>query len=1181
MKDSIKNRKKHLIALFLSAMMLSSVAAFAACGDDSTDSSDSSVEEEVVLEDKDDGLVKNAGFETYDEKNVFNTSVTGWTRSTTSASSGSGLSSKAASGIIDLSVDGWNKLTGSTHVATDAEDAKANWANMTVRDKLNFYEKWESENEGKKIADELDFYESINIDLGDIPDIERFDTHHKEGDEGYGEDTKVLMIHNQNPEVDPNDASNKTIGTGQKFTSSSTVTVKAGTSAKFSVWVRTQDLTCATTGGGTQEAVGKGAYISVTHSVGGTSLDAYRVENINVNEWTQYEFLLKGSSYADTTFSLVLGLGQGGGSYRGEYVNGYAFFDDIKCEIITNESYDDYFADSGIATGEVVKFEHEGKDKIVDTYKYPDRKYFAMDFYGTFSNAVDYLSDVKTEATKSEETGSAKTIYTSLKDDPALSETVKVAPWLGEGFDGSKDVTQVFATADDIKNANGVAEEKKATLQSVYNKYLKEDTRFANEPTLLLLSINGAAYEATPQQAGADYAFTVSDYLAVSFFVKTSAMHGYTGAGITLTDENDNETAFTAIDTTTLTPVEVDGKDVNEGWQQYVFFVENAKEDDASTATFTLSFNFGPTDIAEGTSKDSYLNGFAAFTNFQTYQMSRDEFDSAQDGSFAKVVSITDDDANKEGSNFDSAVATPSDAIEKGFADAQNYKGVYWNSAYLTGTGSDEINTYDYAGLVNKKYFTEGDTAKGIPAYFNTSTNWINSIANGETDATTVWNNVFGADSTQPLLIWNDASMLNNAYGFIGKSTSVAANNYAVVSVRVKGSVGAKAYVRLVDVNDSSYEGVITAYNKPLSIGGNLTYWYDDKGNICTGDPSEKATMVAFNLQSNGLYKVNKNCTDLYEALKAEGKENAYFANLNAYVDPLTGELPKANLTVAKNGASHDYNDKWNNEGMTGIAYYYDNGVYYADSAKTIAVNNVADINAELLKPRYLAESAATRVLEQELTFADNEWTTVTFYLHTGDSAKNYRLELWSGDKAGNGNAAGQYVVFDYNNPGEAQSNFTKYLDDDDFVKAGEQKLESVFSYYDTASFLRYNSDLDEKETGNLYEYTASANTEGIAFLKHKSENGYAYTFFADYQYTEKVVTASAVEEEAEEEETEEEEDSDTNVWLLVSSLSVAGVLLIAIASIVIQKAVKASKKRKAHAVPKPKKVKKSKKSDK
>ena len=103
-------------------------------------------------------------------------------------------------------------------------------------------------------------------------------------------DSNVLMIHNHYYPSSTN--KEKTIGTAQKFTSSSTVTVPAGSSAYVSVWVKTADLTVGATAAddsaATQEAVGKGAYISLTHSVGGKSLDAYEVKNIVANEWTKY-----------------------------------------------------------------------------------------------------------------------------------------------------------------------------------------------------------------------------------------------------------------------------------------------------------------------------------------------------------------------------------------------------------------------------------------------------------------------------------------------------------------------------------------------------------------------------------------------------------------------------------------------------------------------------------------------------------------------------------------------------------------------------------------------------------------------------------------------------------------------------------------------------------------------------
>ena len=138
MKDSIKKRKNRLLALCLSAMMLSSIAALGACGDDSeTDSSSTSSSSAAAIEKNDNGLIKNAGFETYDTKNAINSSATGWSRSVNSSTSGSARSSKAASGIIDLDADAWYNLTG-TNTKYDIsklteEQAEAAWDELTVK----------------------------------------------------------------------------------------------------------------------------------------------------------------------------------------------------------------------------------------------------------------------------------------------------------------------------------------------------------------------------------------------------------------------------------------------------------------------------------------------------------------------------------------------------------------------------------------------------------------------------------------------------------------------------------------------------------------------------------------------------------------------------------------------------------------------------------------------------------------------------------------------------------------------------------------------------------------------------------------------------------------------------------------------------------------------------------------
>ncbi len=1178
MKDSMKNRRKKLLALLLSAMMLSSATAMFACSDDDTSSSTDDTTTEETTEVKDEGLIKNAGFETFNDKNAINTSATGWSRSVNSATSGSALSSKAASGILDLSEDAWKNLTGSYYddsskvEALSEAEAEAVWDKLTVRDKLAYYDAWKEAHKDGNISKDLSFYESINIDSGDIPAIERFDTH--EGADA--EDTKVLMIHNEYPESDST-STYKALGTAQKYTSSSTVTVKAGTSAEFSVWVRTQDLKCSATDGSVQDAVGKGAYISVTHSVGGKSLDAYMIENINTqtmnaseltNGWAQYTFLLKGSSYTDTTFSVVLGLGQGGGTYRGEYVNGYAFFDDIECNIITNEDYDS--KKTTLAIADSVGFDADAEQKTVDVSKDANktRKAFAMDFHGAFTSS-DVLASASGEVTTSEIRGEK---YSTLAGDTVN----KVVAW--GGLNGSNDVAQTFDNA--AKISEYAAANNNAFLTSVYNKYFDGDTFMGK--TLLLMSENGVAYEANTTALPFEFkdpnTGDPTDYLAISFFVKTSDLQGFTGAGITLVDGK-NETSFSAVDTTDAEKVDIGEKeDIYNGWQQCFFFVENAS-DEAST-TFTLKFNFGPTEITVDSKKDDFHAGFAAFTNFEVLSMSKAEYESAQSGTYAKIVSVKGDKEEEKtsGDGFDTAKATPTGAIEKGLANLQNYKGVYSNSQYITGKVTDdtEENLHENAGLISKKYFTAED------GYFNEATGaWfdgVKSIANGKTDKTEIWNEVFGKETAQPLFIWTDAANNNKSYGYIGKSTSIAANTYTAVSVRVKvgGGANAVANLYLVDTDSANYDEGAMAYDQFLSIGRNVTFWYDKDGNICTGDPSKKATEVAFKLQTNGLYKANKNWDD-YDKL-TEAQKNAWFANLNAYeADPVTG-----NLMVAKNGASHNYNDYWNNEGMDGVAYYAKDGKFYADKACTIEVTNLSDVNA--LPKRFDAVNADAQEMIATVKNTNGKWATVTFYIHTGDVAKNYRLEVWSGTRDGSvNNATGDYVIFDTNNPGTAESNFTgliteyKELEESDGVK----QFDSVFSYFDTASYLRYNATLDENKIGNLYEknYAPESQTDGVAYLRYDNATALEYTVFADYQYSEKTVTASEVESDDPVEDTTTDEETDTNIWLLISSLAIAIVLLLAILSIVIRKvAAKIRKKRAAQGyVKKSKKDKKSK----
>ena len=1181
MKKSYNKSKKNFLALLLSVFMVTSCAAVASCGSSSTTDTSSSTEEDTSTSVNDTGLIKNANFKTADTKKGLNplvTSVTGWgTASTDSAGGYSAPSSQSKSGILDTSKDAWDKLIRTDkNVEISVEEAKKQWENLSVGDKLAYYEYWKEQNSDKKskIATELEeFYEAFNIDGEDIPSINP-GTHYAadEKEDGETPDTNVLMIHNENPAISST-STNKTIGSAQKFTSTSTVTVPAGAAAEFSVWVKTADLKSSSSTGESQDAIAKGAYIRVTHSVGGKSLPAFEVKNINTenlnpnnenNGWVQYSFYLTASSYTDTTFNVVLGLGQGTKEERSELVNGYAFFDDIECDIVSLKSDEEFAAFGATKT---IGFASTEEEKIInaDDVNWKAARKFALDFHGGL-DSVDVLDNFdasKITATTGKYKGEEG--YTSVKGDD------KVLPTLNNGG---------FATTNDVLNGvftlSEIAGNSNKYVQQVYKDYLvsEDDTPFIadNQKILTILSAEGVAYTAKDALTFNFYnekENVYADYMLISFFVKTSDINGFTGAGITLND-NGTETSFTSIDTTNISPITVgEDEDYFDGWQQVFFFVENDYEENAAgqkEGSFTLTFNLGLTDIT-GATDDSFYPSFAAFTGFEVYHMNEDEYEAAKTGSYAKKVTVTGKDADETTGNsgFDSASKIATDngtTLETGLANLQNYSGVYSDNYHVNQPNGEAIdlektyfNTYANAGLLNRDYFVGTEENE---SYFDPSVEGSISALlakqTTETEAGKVWDSVIGDDVTQPLVIWN-AKDMEKSYGFIGKSKSVAANSYAVVSVRVK-AVNAKAYVYLIDMDD-------TTYSSSLSIASNLVYWYDEDGNICTGDPDENSTQKAFLIQENGLYKANEKWTEY----KNVENNNLYYANLSAY------EVVGNNLVVANGGAQHAYSEK-DADGNV-IAFYGDgNGNYFADKEMKVKVLNLADITKENVddesKPlpyRYLANEEKTLMAKVEDT--DGKWVTVTFYIHTGDLAKNYRLEVWSGsrdnaDVNASTDEADSYVMFDTNNPGDAESNFSALIEEKKDVEDAVM-FESVFSYNDSASFLPYNKALDTDKVGNLYADDAGR-SEGVAYLAF-SENG-NQTVFADYQYSEITIIAQTPEEEEDDtttSDTDTETTDETNIAMLFSSIVIALVLVFAIVSIITRKIIK--KYRKTHGV--------------
>lgn len=1148
MATNYNKRKKNLLALFLSLMMATTAAGFAACNEDTDDTDNSSSSSGSTTTETDSARITNGSFEftSAKETDLIVTSGASWSVTKNTGAD----TSKTASGIIDVSDSAWDNLT-KTNLTIDAPTtetaAAAVWETMSAYDKLKFYEAWEDADNDEDVED-LDFYDKdtddFNIDAEDIPTCENPGSRPGAAED----DTKVLMLHNSY------DNKHGVKGTAYKATSSTTITVGAGTSAIFSVWVKTQDLTYS----GGNVIANRGAYIGVTHTVGGQTLDQMQVKNINTETdasatdgWVEYEFYLRGCSFADSTFTIVLGLGLGNSDNVFEYVDGYAFFDDVTCEIVSNEK----FASEVTSSMPTVTLDSSKEEKIFDAGKTnKSDKSFVIDLYTDFTPYALPLTD---DAVKLTTQKKGAVTYVAAEDNDPNTE---IYGPLGAGFDISRDVT-AFKTLAELKTIDN------AFLKARLAEDFADATYpFADEKVLMMMSAGGANY--TAKLTDAAFTLDKGERVAVSFFVKTSDMKGITTAQVSL---REGATAHTisSIDTTGIVTVDIDDKEnIYDGWQQCFFFVENDTDKDG--LSFSLEFSVGPTEIV-GTTKASYYAGYAAFTGFQINPLlTEQEFGYTKAGTYAQTVSLTDANKTEYSSDvFDSPAYVPTNAIETGIAQLKNYTGVYGGSAYVNGAeGLNDTKNGEkaYAGLISKEYLdnyvTEAATAG--------DDYWLNKMNLDKAALEALL-----GDATQPLLIYNNNAQ---AYGFLGASTSFAANAYTAVSVRVKVSQGAKAYVYLTDTTDLSHESV-------LSIGRQISYWYDADGNVCASNPTakdfNKKTDVAFKLGANGLYTVNEKWQG--KTAELEGK---YFANLANYDVDSDG-----NLVVAEGGVSYDYSTAWDNEGLDGIAYYAgENGKFYADKAKTVEVLDLATVSA--LKPRYAAingdKSLFVTVTGDQATPV---WQTVTFYIHTGEKAKDYRLEVWSGSRNGSvKNTAGSYVLFDSNTLGALDQ--TKYdnlvsgaidtiMTQKNYATEEQFKAEyagvfyNAFSFFDQASFLRYNADIDENGVGNSYDnYDAtSANyADTLAYLAYENDKG--NTIFADWSQHDITVTPDPADTEEEEEEdtTDDETTGDeTNPWLLASSIAIVVAMVIAIVGMALRPIFKKASKRKARKMSAPK----------
>ena len=1062
--------------------------------------------------------------------------------------------------------------------------------------------------------------------------------------------SNVLMVHNYVKDTKYN-------GLEQHYASQS-ITLEANTAAELSLWVKTSDLKFDK-GYSMLDDQDRGAYIEVKQSVGGHSIDDFRIQAINTekiikdnpglenesNGWLKYTIYINACDFADSTITLNLGLGSA--DTRKNKCTGYAFFDDVEIKKYLDLEEGTF--------DEAMRSKIESDETFCSLATEEDGKIFIADREIRVSNGAadatalrhsqhfDYLINLASAGNLGAEdeaysalpfTGNSSVKITAQKDGkklyaPVLTNDAKLSGiTLGSYTDGSPVLPDNFEEIITKNDLIGIFDGAKTFSVSDFNSYAPgEKPAFKNPVSslnsaltgdkginalenfgnvsdmIMMFSAYGAPYTATVDNSTAFTVGTDADgYRIISFWVKTSDMSGSSAATIKIYNAADEEkSASISVDSTNRTTDVGENKDIYSGWVQCFFFIHNETD---TEETFKIDFSFGNTSIS-GTSNSAYEPGWAAMANMQSLKITEDVFGYVPSGSYSQTFTFDDDKTEAEHNKFDEASGNSD--IKLGIAKPENYEGVNGASNYIVKNDETEIdfnkkNPSDaIAGLISKEDFD------GYDSELKTQ------ILSAFTTSTATWAEAFGDDCYQPLIIVNNLRTYNEKqvvnYGFIGENKTISANAYEPVSVRVKVSGNAVAYIYLVDTSTRK----VMDFSTPR-----YTFFYDTEGNVLDKEYDEDMTenehrdAIVYTLRDDGLYedgegKIFANLYNLTKSYKYYQFENNTFYDKNGdpvsydeledgedYYSDATCEHLSSHYLVADGTRVYEY------DGAAQKYYYMVNG------KRGVEVNNFDESYV-----RYPINEAFNAEYSVKVENTDGKWVTVSFYIYTGDSSKEYRLELWSGkrDETGASENLEGAVAFDYVQTGITESNYTQIRDEQEqliieeyknilraknkisvlpkndvnidyfeetLVNDGVLTQEEVdgvkakfgnyvaeyytYTLYDSNEYIPFNRKTAKNgETG--YDYTITDFSEELAYFSYFDDESNSYNTFVNYSTVDKQIEINTIDDEEE----PSEEDNQSNAgeaWLLISSIILVVVLVFVMLALLARDIMKKARKK-------------------
>lgn len=298
---------------FLTVLVLSLSLAFAtACkkssssDSESSSSPESSSAEETVVDEQ---TLKNGDFEFTSGKNTSKpNTATSWTVRSDGAD------------------EGYSTGTSSSYVLIDTEDSA--FDALTSEYKHSYTETVDGKETTKYENPRTPFYNADAENKGLVDDDKT---------EANEAGTKVMMLRNKDYSA-------------QYASSSTTLSVPSGEYAILSIWVKTLGVEHKYPGSKA------GAYVKLKHNAVDVNNDneAYEplvVKNINTEgAWVKISIYLQPNQSRATSYTLVLGFGEGNSVYTENHVKGFAYFDCANFTLAKYSEFEDIVPDAPPAT---------------------------------------------------------------------------------------------------------------------------------------------------------------------------------------------------------------------------------------------------------------------------------------------------------------------------------------------------------------------------------------------------------------------------------------------------------------------------------------------------------------------------------------------------------------------------------------------------------------------------------------------------------------------------------------------------------------------------------------------------------------------------------------------------------------------------------------------------------------